>query len=133
MASFAVKFLGCKVSQADAMIARRALLAAGHVEVAEDQADLHVINTCCITSEAEAKSRQAVRRALNGSPERRVYVSGCAANLRAEQFAQIDPRVRPFVGTAEDVAAAFFYHATALKTTGDVTTVDGGNIAAALR
>jgi rhamnulose-1-phosphate aldolase/alcohol dehydrogenase len=35
--------------------------------------------------------------------------------------------------TAEDVAQAFLYHATALKTTADVTTVDGGNIAAALR
>jgi len=35
--------------------------------------------------------------------------------------------------TSEDVAAAFLYHATALKTTGDITTVDGGNIAAALR
>jgi rhamnose utilization protein RhaD (predicted bifunctional aldolase and dehydrogenase)/NAD(P)-dependent dehydrogenase (short-subunit alcohol dehydrogenase family) len=35
--------------------------------------------------------------------------------------------------TADDVARAFLYHATALKTTGDVTTVDGGNIAAALR
>jgi rhamnose utilization protein RhaD (predicted bifunctional aldolase and dehydrogenase)/NAD(P)-dependent dehydrogenase (short-subunit alcohol dehydrogenase family) len=35
--------------------------------------------------------------------------------------------------TADDVATAFLYHATALKTTGDVTTVDGGNIAAALR
>ncbi len=35
--------------------------------------------------------------------------------------------------TADDVAQAFFHHAVALKTTGDVTTVDGGNIAAALR
>jgi rhamnose utilization protein RhaD (predicted bifunctional aldolase and dehydrogenase)/NAD(P)-dependent dehydrogenase (short-subunit alcohol dehydrogenase family) len=35
--------------------------------------------------------------------------------------------------TAQDVAQAFLYHATALKTTADVTTVDGGNIAAALR
>jgi rhamnose utilization protein RhaD (predicted bifunctional aldolase and dehydrogenase)/NAD(P)-dependent dehydrogenase (short-subunit alcohol dehydrogenase family) len=35
--------------------------------------------------------------------------------------------------TAEDVAAAFLYHATALKTTADVTTVDGGNINAILR
>jgi rhamnose utilization protein RhaD (predicted bifunctional aldolase and dehydrogenase)/NAD(P)-dependent dehydrogenase (short-subunit alcohol dehydrogenase family) len=35
--------------------------------------------------------------------------------------------------TAEDVAQAFLAHALALKTTGDVTTVDGGNIAAALR
>ena len=64
VASFAVKFLGCKVSQADAMLARRALLAAGHTEVPEAEADLHVINTCCITSEAEAKSRQSVRRSL---------------------------------------------------------------------
>ncbi len=35
--------------------------------------------------------------------------------------------------TPEDVAEAFLHHALALKTTGDVTTVDGGNIAAALR
>jgi NAD(P)-dependent dehydrogenase (short-subunit alcohol dehydrogenase family)/ribulose-5-phosphate 4-epimerase/fuculose-1-phosphate aldolase len=35
--------------------------------------------------------------------------------------------------TAKDVAQAFLHHALALKTTADVTTVDGGNIAAALR
>jgi rhamnose utilization protein RhaD (predicted bifunctional aldolase and dehydrogenase)/NAD(P)-dependent dehydrogenase (short-subunit alcohol dehydrogenase family) len=35
--------------------------------------------------------------------------------------------------TAEDVAQAFLHQALQLKTTGDVTTVDGGNIAAALR
>ena len=35
--------------------------------------------------------------------------------------------------TAEDVAQAFVAQALALKTTADVTTVDGGNIAAALR
>jgi len=35
--------------------------------------------------------------------------------------------------TADDVAQAFLHQALALKTTADVTTVDGGNIAAALR
>jgi NAD(P)-dependent dehydrogenase (short-subunit alcohol dehydrogenase family) len=35
--------------------------------------------------------------------------------------------------TADDVAQAFLAQALALKTTGSVTTVDGGNIAAALR
>ncbi len=35
--------------------------------------------------------------------------------------------------TAEDVAQAFLAQALALKTTADITTVDGGNIAAALR
>jgi threonylcarbamoyladenosine tRNA methylthiotransferase MtaB len=104
VASFAVKFLGCKVSQADAMLARRALLAAGHTEAPEADADLHVINTCCITSEAEAKSRQSVRRSLRTARE--VHVAGCAVNLNAGAFAEIDPRVTPFVGTADDVAAA---------------------------
>jgi threonylcarbamoyladenosine tRNA methylthiotransferase MtaB len=102
--SFAVKFLGCKVSQADAMQARAALLAAGHTEVSEDEAELHVINTCCITGEAEAKSRQSVRRSLKHASQ--VYVGGCAVNLNATQFAEIDARVRPFVGTADDVAGA---------------------------
>ena len=104
MATFAVKFLGCKVSQADAMLARSALLEAGHTEAPDDEAQLHVINTCCITSEAEAKSRKAVRRSLRQADQ--VLVSGCAANLDAKQFADLDPRVKPFVGTAEEVAAA---------------------------
>ena len=101
---FAVKFLGCKVSQADAMIARSALLEAGHEEVSEDDADLHVINTCCITSTAEAKSRQSVRRSLKHGG-REVFVAGCAVNLGADPFAELDPRVKPFVGTADDVAS----------------------------
>jgi threonylcarbamoyladenosine tRNA methylthiotransferase MtaB len=101
---FAVKFLGCKVSQADAMLARRLLLEAGHEEVSEADAELHVINTCCITGEAEAKSRQSVRRSLKTA--RQVFVGGCAVNLRSSQFAEIDPSVKTFTGTAEDVASA---------------------------
>src|SRR6202521_3717377 len=101
---FAVKFLGCKVSQADVMLARRSLLAAGHEEVPQEQAELHVINTCCITGEAEAKSRQSVRRSLKSARE--VYVGGCAVNLRSAQFATIDPAVTAFIGTADEVAEA---------------------------
>ncbi|MGO9900470.1 MAG: MiaB/RimO family radical SAM methylthiotransferase [Solirubrobacteraceae bacterium] len=104
MATFAVKFLGCKVSQADAMAARAAMLTAGHVEADVEQAELHFVNTCAITGEAEAKSRQSVRRSLVHARE--VYVAGCAANLQAGAFAQIDPRVRPLVGTAEEACAS---------------------------
>jgi threonylcarbamoyladenosine tRNA methylthiotransferase MtaB len=104
MATFAVKFLGCKVSQADAMLARERLLAAGYEEAPDAAANLHVINTCCITSEAESKSRQAVRRSVRGG--HRVYAAGCAVNLNSDQFAEIDEAVTPFVGTAETVAAA---------------------------
>jgi threonylcarbamoyladenosine tRNA methylthiotransferase MtaB len=110
VASFAVKFLGCKVSQADAMLARRSLLAAGHTEAPESDAELHVINTCCITGEAEAKSRQSVRRSLRSGRVGQVFVGGCAVNLDAAQFGDIDDRVTPFVGTADDVAAAMGSH-----------------------
>jgi threonylcarbamoyladenosine tRNA methylthiotransferase MtaB len=103
MTTFHVKFLGCKVSQADAMLARSRLLAAGHEEAPEAEAELHVINTCCITNEAEAKSRQSTRRSARDG--RRVIVTGCAANLNAAQFGEIAPQVTALVGTADDVAA----------------------------
>jgi len=104
MSGFHVKFLGCKVSQADAMQARAALLDAGHEEVPEADAELHLVNTCCITNEAEAKSRQSVRRSVAGRKGRRVVVTGCAANLNAAQFEAIGPEVTALVGTADDVA-----------------------------
>jgi threonylcarbamoyladenosine tRNA methylthiotransferase MtaB len=85
------------------MIARRRLLEAGLEQAPEGEAELHVINTCCITGEAEAKSRQSVRRSLRSA--RQVYVAGCAANLDAGQFAAIDAAVKPFTGTADEVAA----------------------------
>ena len=105
MTTFHTKFLGCKVSQADAMLARMRLLEAGHTEAPEAEADLHVVNTCCITREAEAKSRQSVRRSANGRAGRRVVVTGCAANLDAAQFDALGPQVTALVGAADDVAA----------------------------
>jgi threonylcarbamoyladenosine tRNA methylthiotransferase MtaB len=104
MTSFTASFLGCKVSQADMMLARQALLDEGHSEAAPGEAELALVTTCCITGEAEAKSRQSVRRALRDA--RRVFVTGCAANLNAAQFAELDERVTVLTGTADDVAGA---------------------------
>jgi rhamnose utilization protein RhaD (predicted bifunctional aldolase and dehydrogenase)/NAD(P)-dependent dehydrogenase (short-subunit alcohol dehydrogenase family) len=59
-----------------------------------------------------------------------------AARAKARGVAEQDYMEGNLLGrevTAEDVAQAFLHHALALKTTADVTTVDGGNIAAALR
>jgi threonylcarbamoyladenosine tRNA methylthiotransferase MtaB len=77
MASFSVDFLGCKVSHSDAQAVRERLLADGHAEV--ESADVAVLNTCCVTNEAVAKSRKAAARLAR--THRRVYVTGCAANL----------------------------------------------------
>jgi threonylcarbamoyladenosine tRNA methylthiotransferase MtaB len=78
MASFSIRFLGCKVSHTDAHEIRELLLGDGHVERPGD-ADVAVVNTCCVTHEAVSKSRQAASRAARSHG--RVYVTGCAANL----------------------------------------------------
>ncbi len=86
MTRVAAGFVGCKVSQADGEEALAGLAAAGLEPVTtKDAADVVVVHTCCVTAEAERKSRRMVRRAA--SDGKRVVVAGCAAALRPEQFA----------------------------------------------
>ena len=103
MATFAVTFLGCKVSHTDAEAVRERLLADGHDEGAGDVA---VVNTCCVTNEALGKSRQAASRAAR--THRRVYVTGCGANLGRDAWSGLPGNVvvvaRPSEETAEFVA-----------------------------
>ena len=107
MATFSVRFLGCKVSHTDAHDLRERLLAEGHDERSDGAgADVAVVNTCCVTNEAVRKSRQAATRAARS--HRRVYVTGCAANLR-DAFAGLPDNVtvvaRPSEQTPSFVAA----------------------------
>jgi threonylcarbamoyladenosine tRNA methylthiotransferase MtaB len=90
MATFSVSFLGCKVSYADAQAIREQLLAEGH-EPLEAQADVAVVNTCCVTHEALRKSRRAAARAAR--THRTVYVTGCGANLSPDAFAGLPENV----------------------------------------
>ena len=91
MATFDVRFLGCKVSHADAQALRERLLADGHEERGGG-AEIAIINTCCVTNEAVAKSRQAASRAARS--HRRVYVTGCAREPRGRRrFATLPSNV----------------------------------------
>jgi threonylcarbamoyladenosine tRNA methylthiotransferase MtaB len=88
--TFSVRFLGCKVSHVDAHAVRERLLGDGHEE-REDGADVAVVNSCCVTSEAVAKSRKEAARAAR--THRRVYVTGCGANLAGAAFAGLPENV----------------------------------------
>jgi threonylcarbamoyladenosine tRNA methylthiotransferase MtaB len=102
MATFSVRFLGCKVSHLDAMQVRERLVADGHFEQANG--DVAVVNTCCVTHEALSKSRQAAARASRSHG--RVYVTGCGANLAGEPFAGLPDNV-VVVRRRSDEAAEF--------------------------
>ena len=90
MATFSVRFLGCKVSHVDAHEVRERLLADGHTERGGG-ADVAVVNTCCVTHEAVSKSRKEAARAAR--THRHVYVTGCGANLAADAFAGLPDNV----------------------------------------
>ena len=102
MATFDVRFLGCKVSHLDAQDVRARLLADGHVERANG--DVAVVNTCCVTHEALSKSRRAAARAA--TTHRRVYVTGCAANLEGDALAGLPGNVVVVRRRSEDTPAA---------------------------
>jgi threonylcarbamoyladenosine tRNA methylthiotransferase MtaB len=101
VATFRVEHLGCKVSHVDAHEVREALLRDGHEESVA--ADVAVINTCCVTNEAVAKSRKAAARAARS--HRRVYVTGCGANLQSNPFAGLPPNVTVVARRSDETAA----------------------------
>jgi threonylcarbamoyladenosine tRNA methylthiotransferase MtaB len=98
MATFAVRFLGCKVSHTDAHAVREHLLRDGHVERG-GPAEVAVVNTCCVTNEAVRKSRKAAARAAR--THARVYVTGCGANL-ADAFSGLPENVTVVAHPSEE-------------------------------
>ncbi len=79
--------LGCRLNEAELETWARQFRQRGCV-IAHDTepADLVVINTCAVTSEAVRKSRKLLRRAQRDNPRARLVVSGCAASLDGEDL-----------------------------------------------
>lgn len=48
-----------------------------------------IVNTCAVTSEAERSARQAIRRARKENPDAKIIVTGCAAQVHPEKFAEM--------------------------------------------
>ncbi len=103
MTTFTTRFLGCKVSFADEQAIRERLLTDGHADGGAE-AEVAVINTCCVTNEAVAKSRQAAAQAARRHA--RVYVTGCAANLSSSTFAGLPGNIKVVARRSEELAGA---------------------------
>ncbi len=91
--AFQATTLGCKVNQYESRAIAEALVSAGLTRAKRggEDIDLVVINTCCVTATAMAKSRQAIARAVRRAPEAAVLVVGC--------YGDYDPgRIRGLLG-----------------------------------
>ncbi len=74
--------IGCKVNQYETEAIAEKLKAFGFKRVDfRDRADVYVINTCTVTKESDYSSRQAIYRAKRRSPDAKIVVTGCYAQL----------------------------------------------------
>lgn len=83
--------LGCKLNYSETSTISKEFVEKGFAKVEFNEiADVYVINTCTVTENAEKDCRQIVRRALRQNPEAYIIITGCYAQLRAEEIAKID-------------------------------------------
>jgi threonylcarbamoyladenosine tRNA methylthiotransferase MtaB len=78
MKTFSIITLGCKVNQYESRQIRELIASLGLKPTDTDQsADIVIVNTCCVTHTASAKSRQAIRKAQKLNPNTTVVITGC--------------------------------------------------------
>ena len=74
--------LGCRLNTAESETMREQARAAGLDDVV-------IVNTCAVTAEAVRQARQTIRRTRRERPGARIVVTGCAAQVQPETFAEM--------------------------------------------
>ncbi len=83
--------LGCKLNYSETSTLTRSLEAEGFVKKDfEEEADVYVINTCSVTENADKECRMIVRRIQKRAPVAMVVITGCYAQLKPKEIAQIE-------------------------------------------
>jgi threonylcarbamoyladenosine tRNA methylthiotransferase MtaB len=99
--SVAFHTLGCKLNFSETSTLSRLLENEGFEKKEfTEQADVYVINTCSVTDNADKECRHLVRRIQRQSPESLVVITGCYAQLKPKEIAEI-PGVDLVLGAAE--------------------------------
>ncbi len=99
--SVAFHTLGCKLNFSETSTLSRTLEADGFVKKNFDEdADVYVINTCSVTENADKECRYIVRGIQRRAPQAMVVITGCYAQLKPQEIAQI-PGVDLVLGAAE--------------------------------
>lgn len=93
--------LGCKLNFSETATIARQFEEGGFVRAGRgERADICVINTCSVTEHADKKCRHVVRKAVRENPGALVAVTGCYAQLRPADLADI-PGVDLVVGNQQ--------------------------------
>jgi threonylcarbamoyladenosine tRNA methylthiotransferase MtaB len=85
----AIATLGCKINQYDSAVIQSRLAGSCSFVPFEQEADCYIINSCTVTDRADWEARQLVRRARRLSPQAKVLVTGCYAQVGPDEVAQV--------------------------------------------
>ncbi len=93
--------MGCKLNYSETSALARLFESSGYLPVKfEDGADIYVLNTCSVTEQADRECKKIVRQALRQQPDAFVVVTGCYAQLKPQEIADI-PGVDLVLGAGE--------------------------------
>ena len=82
---------GCKANQYDTERMRQESESRGAIPTSGwTDADVCVVNTCTVTTQADSEARRFVRRVRRDNPSARVVVAGCSAALRGSDYRTMD-------------------------------------------
>ena len=83
--------LGCKLNFSETSTISRDFIRHGFEQVNYgDEADIYVLNTCSVTSNADKEAHKLIRQAKRRNPNSSIAVIGCYAQLKPEKIAEID-------------------------------------------
>ena len=91
---------GCRLNTYESEVMRSHAQAAG-------LDDAIIINTCAVTAEAERQARQHIRKLRRDNPTAKMIVTGCAAQINPDQYADM-PEVDRVIGNDVKLQAATF-------------------------
>jgi threonylcarbamoyladenosine tRNA methylthiotransferase MtaB len=95
--------VGCRLNQSEIERMARDFRSAGHTIVGSmTEAEMVVVNTCAVTSQASSDSRQKLRQAARLSPEMRIVGTGCWATLDPEAVLDISQNTTVVINRDKD-------------------------------
>jgi len=100
--------LGCRLNAYETEAMRELATSSG-------VSDAVIINTCAVTAEAVRKSKQEVRKLRKENPDAKVIVTGCAAQIDPNSFANM-AEVDFVIGNSEKMAKETWAHFQKMKT-----------------
>ena len=91
MKKISVVTLGCKVNQYDTAVLLNQLPKSKYTKNKhfDEKADIYVIDTCTVTHKADSEARNYIYRAKRNNPEALVVVTGCYAQVSAEELSEL--------------------------------------------